>query len=581
MFAAAAFVAGASAQDFKQVAPREPMTQSAGSVTIAKPQSAAPQAPHHLLLPSLAGIRFVGNVKQIVREGVRSPGITVEGDDLALLRNSEIEQALGGFLGKPLYTDDLPKISQIVLDWYRAHGLPVVDVTFPEQNVTGGTVQAVVSVYRLGQIRVEGNNWFSGDVLRNEMQIEPDRPIDLSILKSDLNRINRNPFRNVNAILARSQTVGDTDLVLHVDDRLPLRVYGSYDNNGLPVTGRDRYSVGFNWGNAFGLDQQFSYSFMTSPDLWGDRSRGAGHSGAPRLMAHSINYLAPLPWGDFLNIFGSYVEQVPNLGPNFDQVGHSFQMSLRYQKELPTLLGISQQLQAGFDYKRSDNNLAFGGTKIFANATNVEQFLLIYGGTRPDSLGQTAIENQLVVSPGGLSDGNSTSGFVASGVAGAKANYIYDNLQITRVTYLPEELSAIVRLDAQVASAELLPSEQLGAGGTDSVRGYDPRVFNGTQGFLASLELRSPTYHPLQSYFDPGVQDSAQLLVFYDSAFVSDLHAQTAQAKSASLQSIGFGLRYGIGRYLDLSFDYGWQLDRAPGATSLGSLMGLSVTLAY
>jgi hemolysin activation/secretion protein len=44
------------------------------------------------------------------------------------------------------------------------------------------------------------------------------------------------------------------------------------------------------------------------------------------------------------------------------------------------------------------------------------------------------------------------------------------NLQLSRLTYLPWQMSAVLRLTAQIASAELLPSEQLGAGGSDSVR---------------------------------------------------------------------------------------------------------------
>jgi len=572
----------AIAQDFNQVAPKEPKTLKPGTVAVPAEKPIVPPAENKLLLPELKGLRFVPRVEQIVRTGVPGNGITVEGSGLALLNDPAIKHKLAGFLGKPLHTDDLPRISQTVLDWYRAHELPVVDVAFPEQDVSSGTVQAVMTVYKLGQIKVEGNEWFSSEVLKGEMQLRPDDPVDFGVLKSDLNRLNRNPFRRADAVLERSQTVGDTDIALHVQDQLPLRVYASYDNEGLPVTGRDRYSVGFNWGDVFGLDQQFSYQFITSPDLWQTRNRGAGHSNDPRLMAHSINYLAPLPWGDVINIFGSYVEQVPNLGANFDQVGHSLQMSLRYQKELPTgLTNLSQQLQIGFDYKRSDNNLSFGGTQIFAAATNVEQFLLIYDGTLPDTYGQTAVENQFVFSPGGMSDGNGTAVFVSSGVNGAKANYLYDNLQITRVTYLPWQMTSVARLEGQIASAELLPSEQLGAGGTDSVRGYNPRAFNGTQGLLASLELRSPSYHPLQQLLGTKLQDSGQFLVFYDAGFVSDLHAQTGQAKSAALQSIGFGARYGIGRYLDLSFDYGWQLSRAPSVTKLENLADVSITLAY
>jgi hemolysin activation/secretion protein len=134
-------------------------------------------------------------------------------------------------------------------------------------------------------------------------------------------------------------------------------------------------------------------------------------------------------------------------------------------------------------------------------------------------------------------------------------------------------------LDGQLASGELLPSEKIGAGGTDSVRGYNPRSANGSQGVLVSFELRSPSYSPLRK-LGLGADDTGQLLVFYDSGFASDVHQQTGQAKSGSLQSVGFGLRYGIDRFVDVRFDYGWQLSRPPGATQVGNLADISVTLA-
>ncbi len=572
-------VASAWAQDFQRVAPNQPKPEKPGTISTPEQKPIVPPAANKQLLAALKGLKFVPSVKQIVRTGASSQGVDVD-QGLALLNDPAIRAKLQDFIGKPLFTGDLPRISQLILDWYRAHDLPVVDVAYPEQDISTGTVQAVVTVYRLGKVKFEGNQWFSDQLLRSEMNIAPGNPIDFGTLRNDLNRLNNNSFRQVNAVLARGDEVGFTDIDVTVQDRFPLRVYAGYDNNGVPVTGRDEYSAGFNYGNLFGLDHQISYRFITTPDLWQTRSRGAGHSNDPRFMAHSLTYSAPLPWGDTLNVFGSYVQQVPNVGANFDQVGHSLQLSLRYLKPLPTIGTITQSVQGGFDYKRSDNNLAFGGTQIFAATTNVEQFLLIYDATRTDSWGQTALENQLVYSPGGLSDGNKTPVFIASGVTGAKANYLYDNLQITRVDFLPWQFSTMIRLDGQLATGELLPSEQIGAGGVDSVRGYNPRTANGTRGLLGSVELHSPTYNPLQRLGLP-VDDTGQLLAFYDAGFVSDLNAQTGQPKSASLQSLGFGARYSAGRYLDVRFDYGWQLSRAPGATHLGNLANVSVTLAY
>ena len=299
----------AAAQDFNTVAPQQPPPQGPGAiVTPPVPAVPAPAADKRLL-DNLNGLRFVDSVQKIMRGGVGGSGIRIE--SLPLMDSAKLRDQLSPFIGKPLMASDLPRISKIVIDWYRANNHPVVDVAFPEQDINSGVVQAVVTDYRLGKVTVAGNNWFSSGVISGEMQTAPGSTIDFNTLKEDLNRLNHNPFRTVNAIFAKSDEIGATDITLQTQDRLPLRVYASYDNTGLPITGRDRYSIGFNYGDLFGLDQQISYQFITSPDLWKHRFYMAGQSGDPRFNAHSINYYAPLPNGDAINVFGFYVEQVP------------------------------------------------------------------------------------------------------------------------------------------------------------------------------------------------------------------------------------------------------------------------------
>ncbi len=576
---AAAFCSPSWAQDFQQVAPKQPQAPKPGTVQAPPAPTVPADTADKTLLPALKGIRLVNSVQQIVRAGVQGSGLRVEG--LPLLDKPEIQTALRAFIGKPLMKSDLARISKIIVDWYRAHSLPVVDVAYPEQDLNSGVLQAVISEYRVGKVKVEGNHWFDGPMLADELTLRHGDRIDFDQLGTDLNWLNRNPFRQVNAVLERNDEVGYTDIGLKVQDQFPLRVYASYDNQGVPITGRDRYSAGFNWGDVFGLDQQFSYQFSTSPDLWRTRDRGPGHSDAPRFNAHSLTYFIPLPWGDGIDLFGTYVTQVPDLGPDFGQKGESLQLSGRYDVRLPSPDGLAQGLKIGFDFKRSNNNLAFGGVEVSASATEIDQFLLIYDATRPDGYGQTAVENSFVYSPGGFAPSNRTAVFVQSGVNGASAHYVYDNLQVTRVTNLPWDISWVVRASGQIAGGELLPSEQLGAGGVDSVRGYDERSVSGSQGVLLSSELRSPALHLLGHFADLGVDDQAQVLAFWDYGNVAYRNAQQNLSKSAELQSVGFGARYGIGRYLDARFDYGWQLERLPGAANLGNLATVSVTLSY
>jgi hemolysin activation/secretion protein len=572
--------AAASASDFDRIAPRQPTARTPSSLAAAPAISAAPGIPASAtLIDSLRAIRFVSSASDVVTSGSTGRGILIQ--DLPFLDTPEIRIQLRPFLGQPLTGAQLSQISAIVVGWYRRHNHPLVDVAFPEQDLSTGVLQAVVTEFRVGRVRVAGNRWFNAGLVIQELGLGGGDTVDFNRLNNGLNTINRNPFRSVGITLQKSAEPGATDIALNVQDRFPLRLYTTTDNTGVPVTGRDRYAIGLNWGNVFGWDHQLSYQFITSPDLWRTRDRGPGLSNAPRFTGHSFTYRAPLPWGDVIDVFGAYVAQVPDLGPDFGQVGHSLQFGGRYTMPLWSKGAFTQQLQLGFDYKRADSNLAFGGASVFSSATNVEQFLAVYDGTLTDRYGQTALENTLTYSPGGFSQGNSTAVFQASGVTGARANYVYDNVQLTRVTALPWKASAVLRLTGQFASTELLPSEQLGAGGLDSVRGYDERAASGSDGYLASFELRSPPLSPLRHLI--GVEDQGQLLAFFDYGNVSYKNVQSASApRTTELQSTGVGLRYGIGRYLDVRFDYGWQLKRLPAAgTHLGNLATVSVTLGY
>ena len=574
------FAGAAHAQDYPQVQPRTPAPNAPATIT----PPPLPQAPaqDQVLLGTLKGLKLVDRLDKIVRDGVDAPGLTVD-PALGMLNDPAIRAPLQSHLGKPFSASDITAITRLIVDWYRTKQHPVVDVIFPRQKISSGTVQVLVVEYRAGKIRVEGNHWFASSIIRDGVHVAPGDTFDFERLREDLNSLNRNPFRRVDAVFARSDVVGDSDLILQTQDRRPLRVYATYDNTGLPVTGRDHYSAGINWGNVFGSDTQLSYQFTTGADLFGPRHRSPGQSGDPRFTAHAVDALSPLlPNGDTIHVFGSYLQQVPDVGSNFGQVGRNYQASIRYQHDLPAFLtGLTHQLEFGFDYKNANNNLAFGGTSVYANATDVDQFVLSYNATLVDGWGQSALKNDLVYGPGGLTGGNTTTAFRASGVAGASASYVYDRAQLTRQTNLPYDFTWLVRATGQVASNDLIVSEELGAGGVDSVRGYDERADSGSQGVLVSTELYTPAVSPLHALFGTDVTDSGQLLAFYDYGRVADEHLQQKSPTRAELSSVGFGARYTLDRYLDIRFDYGWQLERAPGSPHLGNLAILSVTTGY
>lgn len=568
-----------AAQTFDQVGPKAPPQSKPGQIATpspgdeAKPNGNAPDEDKRIL-PALKGLRFVSDAARVVKDGVSDAG--VDTTEVPSLRDPAILARLEAFVGKPFSFGDLHAINRAVIAFMRSHGRPLVDVAVPAQDVTGGVVQIVVTEFRLEEIRIAHNRWFSKSAIRSGFGAARGQPIDLDRLQRDLDWVNRNPFRRVDAVFARGVATGTTDIQLDVQDRFPLRVYAGFDNSGTPATGRDRWSLGVNFGNLFDRDVQLSYQFMAGDDFL--RHIADGKS---RFLAHSASVLVPLAWHGLVEVFGSYVRQSPDVGPFFGQVGYSAQISGRYVQLLDGPPWLSQELQAGFDYKTTDNNLAFGGTQVFSASEDVAQFLATYSASAADPWGVTTLGNDLVVSPGGLTAGNTTAAFARSGTSFARAGYVYDTLTLARTTLLPYGAHSTTRLTAQYADGNLLPSEQLGGGGEESVRGYDPRAVNGSEGLLVREELHSPSFRPLGWMFGAHANNGAQIVAFWDYARLRDPHMQPGNPDHFALESVGAGFNWVIGRTIDLRSDYGWQLLKLPGAARRGAQANVAVVLSF
>jgi hemolysin activation/secretion protein len=213
---------------------------------------------------------------------------------------------------------------------------------------------------------------------------------------------------------------------------------------------------------------------------------------------------------------------------------------------------------------------------VLTTATDIHQFTLVHDAVRPDGWGRTELTNSFYFSPGGLSADNKDAVFAASAPF-AKASYFYWNIALDRQTTLPWNLVWALHIQGQLADGNLLPSEQLGLGGAGLVRGYNLRVVNGDQGVLISNELRGKVYHLLPDAY----ADQLQAYMFIDYGSVHDVTAPGTIPDGGTLASIGPGLRYMIGPYLDVKADAGFQLRSAPGSHSTGELADVALTVSY
>ena len=561
------FATRAGAQDFEHIAPKQPEKTTTGQVV---DENGNPRISHtdgEVLVGSLRGVFILSDPKQVRKKGVTGQA-AVEPGNVPFAQRPDFVNAVRPYLGQPVTMKSLAELTRSIVAYYRDHDRPVVNVYVPEQSITTGFVQVVVVESRVEKVDATGARYFSNDMLRHEVTLRPGDPISGSQLRDDLAWINRNPFLQSDILMAPGDLPGTTDLLLRTQDRFPVRAYIGYEDSGTQYTGDDRLLAGFNYGNLFGVGQQLSYQFTTSPTI-------------DQFNAHSGTYVIPLPWRHQLTFFGAYSTTHADLGQDIGSDGIDWQISARYEIPLPSTAHFTESLIGGFDFKRSNNDLVFGGSSVFNTFTDVDQFVLSYEANCTDDYGSTSGSITGYWSPGKLTAYNDDADYLTQR-AGSRADYAYGQFTLNRITRLPFDFTWTIRGELQVSDASLLPSEQLGLGGYQTVRGYDEREANGDQGFLVSTEVATPPISLGNLFGLKKLRDQLQFLGFVDYGGTS-LHQLTPADvnPNTNLLGIGPGLRYAITPYFSLRFDYGFQMINTGFDTRHNSRAHLGVLVSY
>jgi hemolysin activation/secretion protein len=133
----------------------------------------------------------------------------------------------------------------------------------------------------------------------------------------------------------------------------------------------------------------------------------------------------------------------------------------------------------------------------------------------------------------------------------------------------------LARLEGQIADRPLVPLEQIGFGGQDTVRGYRQDALLGDNGVLASVEARFPWFS------QPDRQELLQIAPFIDFAWVGNKPGNTDSPKVNTIASTGVGLRYQMGGNFNAKLDYGIPFTAIEGNKRTGQEKGFYFSLNY
>jgi hemolysin activation/secretion protein len=475
---------------------------------------------------------------------VQVRGFVVEGN--TLLAQERLDAVLAPYMG-PNRLARLREAAAAVQDLYRLEGYGGVVAFLPGQTAADGIVRIRVVEGKLSKVGVSGHRLYSADAIRAALPaLKEGRTPEVRLIDAQLQLANENPARNVQVLLQPGSEPATVEAQLTVTERSATRTTLRADNTGSQSSGRWRTALGWQHANLFGTDQVLNLEAQTAPR---DARNVKILSGAWRLPlpAQLSTIDAFAAWSDVKS--GATATAAGDL----DFQGQGTVIGLRGTRYLPRWNTLDQRISLGLESREYRNQCTIEGLPEAACGSAGASVSL-----QPVNLTYTAQSAGEL--PWGLSlglHGNTAMG----GRHGKAADFEAVRAGSTRIYKLGRvaanigtgalpwlwEAGFTLQFSAQATRSTLVPGEQFGIGGAQSVRGYDERELNGDNGAQLSIEL--VTANLLDKLF--GEPALLRLLLLADAGHVNNPNGDNCQENRTSCRigSLGLGLRFAQGDF--------------------------------
>ena len=500
---------------------------------LALPEAQKPSAPERESAAKAGEVRFT--VNSFVLEGVKT------------LPEAEVQAVLKEWVGKSVNFDDLQKACDAVVNLYRKNGL-TVQAILPPQKIDGGVVKILITEAKLSEVIVDtpqGDTRFGK--ARAAKYITYANPVGAPLNMDNLERaliiLNETPGVMVASQLEPGKNDGETAVRVQLTEppvgagRVELNNYGSR------TTGANQGVIALNANNVTGIGDQAAVN--------GIYSEGSQYiQGAYSLPAS--------PNGLRLGVAGTYLnyKNVSNYASPNGGWGDSWTAGL--SAAYPLIRSQATNLNATMNYDVKSYMNKNQATQYVISSYNINNFSLGMSGNHYDGFGGGGISTGSVSLVFGYLDilGTSTPGY------GAYTPPSFTKLAVSgsRNQQLTDDglTSFYIAASGQMASVNLNSAEQFYLGGPYGVRAYPVAQAGGSQGGLATAELRRqlPQNVTISAFFDAGVVQQ------YKNIYPG-WQGLTHANNTYSLMGAGLGVKWMSGGW-NVSGSVAWKVGNNP-----------------
>jgi len=507
-----------------------------------------------LPLPSPLALPEPGKEQPLVPKAPKDGEVTFVVNAFALegvsiLPEDQVQGVLKPYLGMKLTFADLEKACDAVTSLYREYGYSVQTVVLPQSmSKTGGTVKLRITEAKLSSVAVNvlnGQSRFGAE--RVEKYITDANPIGKSLNLNSIERsliiLNETPGVMVTSQLDAGKELGDTDLKVTLGDAPLVQGRVEANNYGSRSTGANQGIAVISLNNLTGIGDQAAVN--------GVSSEGSQYiQGAYSLPASTD--------GLRLGVSGTYLQykNVSNYASPNGNNGDAWTTGFSAAYPLVRTQGSNLNASLGYDIKSYLNKLT--STNTTNSAYNIKNIVAGLSGNAYDSFIGNAVNAGSVSITFGSLDILSTS--IAGYGAYTPSSFSKLNFSGSRNQSLdPEGKSSLfLALSGQFASVNLNSAEQFYLGGPYGVRAYPVAQGGGSQGGLATAELRHQLPENLVAslFFDAGVVQQ------YKNPYTG-WQGLTNANNTYSLMGTGIGMKWASGNW-NIAGSIAWMVGKNP-----------------
>ena len=399
-----------------------------------------------------------------------------QGLDL-LLQQQLIDHKQGFTIGQ------LQQTANLVTQLYRQQGYILAQAYVPQQDISNDTVLIQVLSGKLGQLSTRSSQRYSDKLLMSTFVAEQNKTVNALTTENALLSINDLPGLEVVGIFRPGKNIGETELVLKVNEEIPFEFSVAADNHGVETTGRQRIFGHAKWNNPTGHGDQIVVTALQTFDP-SDSTYGAIGYEIP-LATPNLILGANLSTNDYV-IAQSISQQIPLKTDGESQVASIYS---RYQFHRSREFNVS----ATVDFSRkwaeveaTDFNQTLGkdNLSVFSAVLNFDS---INTQQRAINKGSIAYSHGLADFAGSMSKDASSLPAGTGSLGAAEADFQKINLSLTRLQAITQGHNLLVRLQAQHSDDTLSSLERFSMGGPNSVRAYPVSEYISDKGIFTSV----------------------------------------------------------------------------------------------